>query len=271
MYNKVTQSGNFEVSVVRPEFIESFKRGWTGEKKSWAMRAHTHAHTHARAHRITVETSAFFFVVPRCWVCWPVWRQDSENCCQSWLPGGENLKCPTFCQSSFLEQFHVIDFQTCLPDGLRLQSSPAAADVLRGEVSPHGWKHGLKSQRDHLSQQWGDPVNRHQELKMELYSPDGEDSMSIWWTEALLCSFVMQAVSLLEEVVTPRKELPPLLLKLSERRAERLDYLGVSYGLTTQLLRWGFFSMEVMILNITKESFFILTGSGRKQVIVQST
>lgn len=51
------------------------------------------------------------------------------------------------------------------------------------------------------------------------------------------CSLVMQAVSLLEEVVTPRKELPPLLLKLSERRAERLDYLGVSYGLTTQLLR----------------------------------
>lgn len=48
---------------------------------------------------------------------------------------------------------------------------------------------------------------------------------------------VVQAVSLLEEVITPRKELPPLLLKLSERRAERLDYLGVSYGLTTQLLK----------------------------------
>uniref|UniRef100_A0A3P9M759 RNA cytidine acetyltransferase n=1 Tax=Oryzias latipes TaxID=8090 RepID=A0A3P9M759_ORYLA len=47
-----------------------------------------------------------------------------------------------------------------------------------------------------------------------------------------------EAVSLLEEVVTPRKELPPLLLKLTERRAERLDYLGVSYGLTTQLLRF---------------------------------
>ncbi|XP_061139728.1 RNA cytidine acetyltransferase isoform X1 [Syngnathus typhle] len=47
-----------------------------------------------------------------------------------------------------------------------------------------------------------------------------------------------EAVTLLEEVVTPRKELPPLLLKLSERRAERLDYLGVSYGLTTQLLKF---------------------------------
>ncbi|KAM9376570.1 RNA cytidine acetyltransferase isoform 1-T2 [Pholidichthys leucotaenia] len=47
-----------------------------------------------------------------------------------------------------------------------------------------------------------------------------------------------EAVSLLEEVITPRKELPPLLLKLSERRAERLDYLGVSYGLTEQLLKF---------------------------------
>ncbi|KAM3609142.1 uncharacterized protein V6R79_010191 [Siganus canaliculatus] len=53
-----------------------------------------------------------------------------------------------------------------------------------------------------------------------------------------ITSISSEAVSLLEEVVTPRKELPPLLLKLSERRAERLDYLGVSYGLTLQLLRF---------------------------------
>uniref|UniRef100_A0A452G5Y5 RNA cytidine acetyltransferase n=1 Tax=Capra hircus TaxID=9925 RepID=A0A452G5Y5_CAPHI len=46
-----------------------------------------------------------------------------------------------------------------------------------------------------------------------------------------------EAVSLLEEVVTPRKDLPPLLLKLNERPAERLDYLGVSYGLTPRLLK----------------------------------
>ncbi|KAM8891729.1 RNA cytidine acetyltransferase [Spinachia spinachia] len=53
-----------------------------------------------------------------------------------------------------------------------------------------------------------------------------------------ITSVSSEAVSLLEEVVTPRKELPPLLLKLSERRAERLDYLGVSFGLTTQLLKF---------------------------------
>ncbi|KAK9516513.1 hypothetical protein VZT92_024437 [Zoarces viviparus] len=53
-----------------------------------------------------------------------------------------------------------------------------------------------------------------------------------------ITSVSSEAVSLLEEVITPRKELPPLLLKLSERRAERLDYLGVSYGLTTRLLKF---------------------------------
>lgn len=54
-----------------------------------------------------------------------------------------------------------------------------------------------------------------------------------------LCSLpgILQAVSLLEEVVTPRKDLPPLLLKLNERPAEHLDYLGVSYGLTPRLLK----------------------------------
>ncbi|KAL6479139.1 hypothetical protein MHYP_G00125720 [Metynnis hypsauchen] len=47
-----------------------------------------------------------------------------------------------------------------------------------------------------------------------------------------------EAVSLLEEVVSPRTDLPPLLLKLNERTAERLDYIGVSYGLTPELLKF---------------------------------
>jgi tRNA(Met) C34 N-acetyltransferase TmcA len=32
--------------------------------------------------------------------------------------------------------------------------------------------------------------------------------------------------------------MPPLLQRLSERKPEKLDYLGVSYGLTPQLLRF---------------------------------
>jgi len=46
------------------------------------------------------------------------------------------------------------------------------------------------------------------------------------------------ADNLLEESIKPKKNLPPLLLKLSERRAEKLDYVGVSYGLTADLLRF---------------------------------
>nr|XP_022903005.1 RNA cytidine acetyltransferase isoform X1 [Onthophagus taurus] len=47
-----------------------------------------------------------------------------------------------------------------------------------------------------------------------------------------------EEVDLLEETIEPRKSLPPLLLKLSERQPEKLDYLGVSYGLTEQLLKF---------------------------------
>ncbi|KAL1506351.1 hypothetical protein ABEB36_005734 [Hypothenemus hampei] len=45
-------------------------------------------------------------------------------------------------------------------------------------------------------------------------------------------------VGLLKETIEPKKSLPPLLLKLSERPPERLDYIGVSFGLTEQLLKF---------------------------------
>lgn len=45
-------------------------------------------------------------------------------------------------------------------------------------------------------------------------------------------------VGLLEESIEPKKKLPPLLLKLNERIPERLDYVGVSYGLTEGLLKF---------------------------------
>jgi N-acetyltransferase 10 len=45
-------------------------------------------------------------------------------------------------------------------------------------------------------------------------------------------------IGLLEETIEPRKSLPPLLIKLTERRAERLAYIGVSFGLTSDLLRF---------------------------------
>lgn len=47
-----------------------------------------------------------------------------------------------------------------------------------------------------------------------------------------------ESIALLEEVITPRTDLPPLLLRLNERKAECLDYLSVSYGLTQSLLKF---------------------------------
>ncbi|KRY41141.1 N-acetyltransferase 10 [Trichinella spiralis] len=43
---------------------------------------------------------------------------------------------------------------------------------------------------------------------------------------------------LLDEHVSQRKKLPPLLSRLCERSAERLDWIGVSYGLTETLQRF---------------------------------
>lgn len=47
-----------------------------------------------------------------------------------------------------------------------------------------------------------------------------------------------EKVSLLEENITPRANLPPLLVHLRERRPEKLHYLGVSFGLTRDLFRF---------------------------------
>ncbi|XP_065343635.1 RNA cytidine acetyltransferase [Cloeon dipterum] len=47
-----------------------------------------------------------------------------------------------------------------------------------------------------------------------------------------------ESVGLLDEVIEPRKSHPPLMLKLSERPAEKLDYIGVSFGLTQELLKF---------------------------------
>ncbi|KAM7262099.1 hypothetical protein ACFE04_021176 [Oxalis oulophora] len=47
-----------------------------------------------------------------------------------------------------------------------------------------------------------------------------------------------QKVSLLEENIKPRTDLPHLLVDLRERRPEKLHYIGVSFGLTLDLFRF---------------------------------
>lgn len=45
-------------------------------------------------------------------------------------------------------------------------------------------------------------------------------------------------VGLLKETIAPRKKIPTLLKRLAERRPEKLDYIGTSYGLTPELLKF---------------------------------
>lgn len=44
-------------------------------------------------------------------------------------------------------------------------------------------------------------------------------------------------LGLLKESIAPRTHLPPLLTKLPDRPPEELDYLGVSFGLTSSLMK----------------------------------
>ena len=42
-------------------------------------------------------------------------------------------------------------------------------------------------------------------------------------------------VSMQEETIVPKQNLPPLLVPVSERLQERIFYIGASFGLTTEL------------------------------------
>ena len=49
---------------------------------------------------------------------------------------------------------------------------------------------------------------------------------------------VASSDGLLKETICPRSHLPPLLAKLSDCPPETLDYIGVSYGLTSRLYKY---------------------------------
>ena len=64
--------------------------------------------------------------------------------------------------------------------------------------------------------------------------------MKFWSNRTKRTSFTLKIrnCSKIDYFLEPRVSLPPLLLKLSERRPENLDYIGVSFGVTEPLLKF---------------------------------
>ncbi|KMZ63710.1 hypothetical protein ZOSMA_3G01950 [Zostera marina] len=64
-----------------------------------------------------------------------------------------------------------------------------------------------------------------------------EDNIEIDETPAKITE-ITEKLSLLEENITPKAKLPPLLVHLGTRKPEKIRYIGVSFGLTWDLFRF---------------------------------
>jgi len=77
---------------------------------------------------------------------------------------------------------------------------------------------------------------------------------------------------LLTEVIAPRKNIPPLLTKVSDRRPEALHWLGVSFGMTKELFRFwaklGFLPLYVRqtVNEVTGEHTCIMVRALKSQM-----
>lgn len=100
----------------------------------------------------------------------------------------------------------------------------SGARIVRIATHPEYQRMGYGSRTIKLLQKYyqGEMVNMAEKTSVEPVIPTVDDS----------------DVNLLEESLAPRKNLPPLLLELGERPPEDLQYLGVSFGLTANLLRF---------------------------------
>ncbi|XVF61787.1 hypothetical protein PTKIN_Ptkin08bG0158500 [Pterospermum kingtungense] len=81
-------------------------------------------------------------------------------------------------------------------------------------------------------------LTRYYEGQLTSFSELDEDAEETPQGSQLRLSEAAEKVSLLEENIKPRTNLPPLLVHPRERRPEKLHYLGVSFGLTLDLFRF---------------------------------
>lgn len=76
---------------------------------------------------------------------------------------------------------------------------------------------------------------RAMQLLIDYYS--GRICSSVQVSADAVTTMDAESADLLHEVIAPRQSLPPLLSELGERKPESLDYVGVCFGLTSELLR----------------------------------
>ncbi|KAG4169492.1 hypothetical protein ERO13_A12G092500v2 [Gossypium hirsutum] len=121
----------------------------------------------------------------------------------------------------FCEQFRDPDFP-----------SLSGARIVRIATHPSAMRLGYGSAAIEL-------LTRYYEGQLRSYSElDVEDAEETPQRSQLRLSEAAEKVSLLEENIKPKTDLPPLLVHLRERRPEKLHYLGVSFGLTLDLFRF---------------------------------
>ena len=99
----------------------------------------------------------------------------------------------------------------------------SGARIVRIATHPEYQKMGYGSRALHLLKEYyeGKIVSIEEDIEAETIDEVQEEELG-----------------LLQETLAPRKNLPPLLQKLSERPPEPLHYIGTSYGLTAQLLKF---------------------------------
>ncbi|TQD93820.1 hypothetical protein C1H46_020592 [Malus baccata] len=107
--------------------------------------------------------------------------------------------------------------------------SLSGARIVRIATHPSAMKIGYGSQAVEL-------LTRYYEGQ---FAPISElDVEDVVETPPLKVTEAAEKVSLLEESIKPRTDLPHLLVHLRERRPEKLHYIGVSFGLTLDLFRF---------------------------------
>ncbi|CAN1345012.1 RNA cytidine acetyltransferase 1 [Linum perenne] len=119
----------------------------------------------------------------------------------------------------FSEQFRDTTFPTL-----------SGARIVRIATHPHAMKLGYGSAAVKLLTRYYD--GQLAGITEQDVDGDLEETPAVPVKEAAV------KASLLEETIQPRINLPPLLEPLRERRAEKLHYLAVSFGLTLDLLRF---------------------------------